>query len=157
MLFRSAPGAPSRNKIAALAVAITLGALTLPHSSWNWLPWFAGAAAALAAGRWFGAGATFAAESTAALALGRAWAFAARPWLPSAAPGSLEIGGAALGILAAATLVMALGLLALNTERRRLKAVSESRAGDLFERRRRLAATTLLIVSVFGLAQNLAG
>jgi hypothetical protein len=152
-----APGAPTRRRTALFAAAALLDAAALPGGPQNWLPWFAGAAAATAAGRWLGANATLGLEAAAAAALGRSWAIEARPWLPSTAPGAFELGASALGILAVASLAVALGLLAANAERRRLTVLSESRAADLFERRRRLAATALIIVCAFGLVQNITG
>jgi hypothetical protein len=149
-----APGAPSRRRAAALLAGALLGAAPWPGAAPAWLPWAAGAAAALAAGRWLGAKAAPVLESAAAAALGRAWLAAALPWLPRAAPGAFERGPAAAGMLAAAALAVGAGVLAANAERRRLAVHSESRVADLFERRRRLAATALLIASVFGMVQR---
>lgn len=152
-----APGAPSLRRTAALLAAALLGAAPWPGAAPAWLPWAAGTAAALAAGRWLGPGAMLGLDAAAAALLGRIWASAALPWLPSAAPPASERAAAAAGLLAAAALILAAGLLASNAERRRLTALSESRAADLFERRRRLAATALLIVCAAGLLQNLPG
>ncbi|MFI5351143.1 MAG: hypothetical protein ACHQ2Z_16485, partial [Elusimicrobiota bacterium] len=77
--------------------------------------------------------------------------------LPRAAPGLFERGSAAAGMLGALVLVAAAGLLAANAERRSLTIHSESRAAELFERRRRLAATFLLIACAFGWIQNRTG
>jgi hypothetical protein len=152
-----APGAPSPRRWAALLAAALFGAAPWPGAPPEWLPWAAGASAALGAGRWLGAISSFWLEAAAAAALGRYWAFEARPWLPSMTPGAFELGGAAAGILVAAAILLVSGLLAANAERRRLSAISESRAAELFERRRRLAATALLIVCAFGLFSGRAG
>ena len=156
IILSLAPGAPSRRRTALLAAATLAGAAAAGRPL-PWLPWLSGALAAAAAGRWLGAGPSAALEVAAAAALARHWESAALPWLPGAAPGATERAAAVAGILAVAALAAAAGLLAANVEARRLSAHSESRAADLFERRRRLAAVALLIVSAFGLVQNLAG
>ena len=154
-----APGVPSPRRTAALFVALLVGAASWPGtpSAWlSWAPWAAGVLAALAAGRWLGAAASPPLEAAAMATLGRAWMVAALPGLSRATPGPVERGAAAIGLLAAA-LVLAAGLLAVNAGRRRLTLISESRAGELFERRRRLAATALLIACGCGLFSGLPG
>ncbi|MBI3565307.1 MAG: hypothetical protein HY079_08940, partial [Elusimicrobia bacterium] len=75
--------------------------------------------------------------------------------LPRAVPGVPERVPAALGALAAAAALTAAGAAAASAGRRALDKTSESRAPELFERRRRLAATVLLIVSGVGLSASL--
>jgi hypothetical protein len=58
---------------------------------------------------------------------------------------------AALGALAGAAAALAVGVLLVGAERRRLAGVSESRAAELFERRRKLCATVLGLVCAVGL------
>ncbi|HXT00529.1 MAG TPA: hypothetical protein VN915_07625 [Elusimicrobiota bacterium] len=150
-----APGAPSRRRAILLAAAALAGAAAAGRPL-PWLPWLAGACGAAAAARWLSRGPTLALEAAAAAAVARHWQSAVLPWLPGAAPEAAARGASALGVLAAASCAALLGLLAADAEARRLFLHSESRAGELFERRRRLAAVALIIVSAFGLAQNLA-
>ncbi|MFI5363641.1 MAG: hypothetical protein ACHQ49_16880, partial [Elusimicrobiota bacterium] len=61
-----APGAPSSRRTGVLLAAALLGAAPWPGAAPDWLPWAAGACAALAAGRWLGAGASLPLEAAAA-------------------------------------------------------------------------------------------
>jgi hypothetical protein len=145
-----APGFASRRRLAGLLAAGILGS-ALPLPGPLALLWAAGVVAALSAGRWLGEGATPWLEALAAVALARAWSAQALVRLPRAVPGPLERIPAAAGALVAASLAVALGVAAATAERRALAVHSQSRAADLFARRRRLAATALLLVSAFGL------
>jgi len=142
--------APSPRRAAALALAAAAGALP-PFFAPAWLAAAAGAAAAVAAGRWLGAASAPWLEAAALAALARVWTDGAVSWLPRAAPGPAERALAALGTLAAAAAVLAAGAAAVAAERGRLTTISESRAAELFERRRRLAATALGIFCAWGL------
>jgi hypothetical protein len=148
-----APGHPSPGRWAALLLPVlALGAV--PCSA-RWLPWAAGLTASAAAGRWLMDGAAPWLESASAAALGAYWSGAAMPWLPRALPGLFERFAAIIGESVAFVAVLCIGLLAVSVERRNLLALSQSRCEELFSRRRRLAATALLIVSGYGLAQAL--
>lgn len=145
------PGLPPPGRAGGAAAAALAGALlpgTLPGAAWA-----AGLAAALAAGRWLPARATGALEAAAALAAGKAWGLESAPWLPKAAPGALELAFSAAGALAAAAALLALALAGVAAFHRELVQHSESRAPELYERRRRLAATALVLVCGYGLAQ----
>lgn len=151
-----APGVPSRRRLAALAAAAAAGAAPfLPAPAW--LEWSAGAAAALAAGRWLGAPSAPWLEAAALAVLARAWAAQAFTRLPAAAPGAAEQAAAALGLLAAGAAALAAGTAFATLERRSLSAHSEARAPELFDRRRRLAATALLLVCGYGLFSRVNG
>ncbi len=117
--------------------------------------WTAGVAATLSAGRWTGEGTSPWLEAGALALLGAAWAGDANFWLPRAAPGVLERLGCGIGAALAAALALIAGLLAVTLERNRSRRASESGAATLFERRRRLAATVLLIVAACGLCGEL--
>lgn len=145
------PGVPARARAAAAAAGVFFGAV-LPAPAPAWLVWTAGLLAAGAAGRWPAAAASWL-EPLAAAALGRAWFAEAAPLLPGAQPGFGELVLACAGVLAGAALLGALGLGAAEAERRRLADFSESGGAALFERRRALAATALLIASAWGLAR----
>jgi hypothetical protein len=67
----------------------------------------------------------------------------------------MERGTAGLGAAAAAAVALGAGLLAVRLERRRAEMDSQCGAAALFERRRRLAATVLVIVAVCGFWQEL--
>ncbi len=133
-------------------LALTLIAACFPVSA-DWLPWAAGLGAGLAAGRWLPDMVSPWLEAAACAALGASWSSAAMVWLPRAQPGLLERSGGIAGELAAAAALITAGVAAVAAERRHLATLSESRAEELFARRRRLAATALLIVSGYGLAQ----
>jgi hypothetical protein len=152
-----APGAPSRRRALLLLAAAALGAAPWPGGASGALEWAAGALAAVAAGRWLGARATPWLEAAAAAALARAWSAAAVALLPRAAPGLFERGAAALGFLLAAAAALAAGLALATADRRAMDARSASRAQELFERRRRLAATALLLVCGYGLFSSFPG
>jgi hypothetical protein len=144
------PAGPARPRAAALVAAAAAGA-RLPLPAPAGVLWAGGAAAAVGAGRWLGAGAAPWLEAAALAALGRGWAAAALAELPGAVPGPAERGLAALGALAGAAAALAVGVLLVGAERRRLAGVSESRAAELFERRRKLCATVLGLVCAVGL------
>ncbi|MFI5345954.1 MAG: hypothetical protein ACHQ51_06225 [Elusimicrobiota bacterium] len=146
-----APGAPSRRRAALLLAAAAAGAAPWPGAAAVPLEWAAGAAAALAAGRWLGVAAVPWLEAAALAALTRAWTIQSLPLLPLSAPGALEHAGAALGLLAAAAAALAAGVAAATADRRAMDAHSQSRAPELFDRRRRLAATALLLICGCGL------
>ena len=148
------PAVPSPGRRAAILLP-AFAAAVCPFAWPGWLAWAAGAACALSAGRWLPERASPWIEAAACAALGGCWSKAALPWLPRAQPGFFERGAAAAGAIAAMAALIAVGLLAVAAERRNLAALSESRAAELFGRRRRLAATALLIVSGYGLAQAL--
>jgi|GEM_PF-3221372 len=143
------PGLPSRARAAAGAVAAAAGAM-LPLPAPAGLSWAAGALAALGAGRWLGEGAAPWLEAAALAALGRACGDGARAELPGSAPGIGARALAALGIAAAASAALAVGAALLGAEKRRLSVLSASRVDELFERRRRLAATALGIACLWG-------
>jgi hypothetical protein len=132
-----------------------LAGLAWPASSAGAAAWLAGALAGAAAGRWTGEASAPWLEAAALAALGASWAGAALPWLPAAAPGLAERGAAALGAVSAAAFALGAGLLAVSLERKRAEKDSQSGASALFERRRKLAATVLLIVAACGLWQEL--
>jgi hypothetical protein len=146
-----APGAPSRRRAALAAGALLCGAALACASVPERFEWAAGAAAALAAGRWLGAASAPWLEAAGLAALGAAWSAEAYIRLPRAAPGAFELSASAAGLLLAVAAALAAGTWAATAERRRLTSVSEARASDLFERRRRLAATALMIASAAGL------
>jgi ArsR family transcriptional regulator len=150
-----APGLPPRRRLAIAALAAAAGAATWPRGPQEWPLWAGALLAALAAGRWAGAAAAPWLEAAAAALLGRGWAAAALSDLPRAAPGPWERLAACAGFLAAGGALLSAGLWAAAAERRRLSAVSESRAGLLFDRRRRLAATVLVLIGGWGLALGL--
>jgi hypothetical protein len=151
-----APGVPSRRRAALLFAAAAVGAAPWPGSGGAALEWTAGAIAAVAAGRWLGASAAPWLEAVALAALTRAWSLQSFPFLPLAAPGPLERCGAALGQQAAAAAALAAGIALASADRRAMDAHSASRASELFDRRRRLAATALLLVCGYGLSTALA-
>jgi len=146
-----APGIPSRRRAGGLLAAAAVGAAAGRLPGPVWLEWVAGAAAALAAGRWLGAASAPWLEAAALAALCRAWSFQSLPLLPRAVPGLPERGAAGLGMLAAALAALAAGAAVAATERRAAAAHSQSRAPELFDRRRRLAATAFLVVCGAGL------
>ena len=152
-----APGFPSRRRAAALLGAAVAAAALTPVAAPAWLEWAAGAAGALAAGRWLGARSAPWLEAGALAALARAWSVQALAHLPRAVPGAPERGAAALGTLAGAAVLLAAGVAAASADRRAQTAVSASRADEVFERRRRLAATALLLVCGGGLFSSLPG
>lgn len=151
-----APGVPEKRRLAALALGGIAG-LCVPLPGPSALAWAAGLAAALAAGRWLGAAASPWLEAASLAALIRSWMAQTIPHLPRAHPTFGEYAFAAAGIVAAAAAVLAAGVAAFSAERRRLDSVSQSRAADLFERRRRLAATALALVCGGGLAASFPG
>ena len=65
--------------------------------------------------------------------------------LPRTTPGPVERGFAVVGMMAAAVVIIALVSVVIEFQRRELSTHSESRAPELFERRRRLAATVVLL------------
>ena len=136
-----APAPPTRRRAIGgpLALAAGLALAAACTSAPNAAAWTAGILAAAAAGGWMGAAVTDLLAAASLAALGWAWGSAATPWLPAAAPG--------IGLRAAAS--------ACRAERKRLETVSQMHASQLFERRRRLAATALLLVCGYGLSQNL--
>lgn len=143
------PRPPARARAAALlATAAVAAAAPLPTTERAFCA--AGVVSALAAGRWFGAAVAPWLEAAAAATLSRAWLTAALPELPRAVPGPIERGLAAVGALAAAAALLTAGVAAVGAERRRLSSLSQARADVLFERRRRLAATALGIVCIWG-------
>jgi hypothetical protein len=147
---------PRRRAVLALGAAAA-GAVLAPIAAPVRLEWLAGVAAALAAGRWLGSTSAPWLEAAALSLLDAAWTATAAANLPSAAPGVLERACGAGGTLLTLLALLAAGAWAVDAQRRRLTAVSEARAEDLFERRRRLAATVLLIVGGCGLCSGLAG
>lgn len=150
LALSAGPGAPTRSRAAAALFAAAAGA-ALPLPAPAWLAWAAGLAAAAAAGRWLGAAATPALETAALAALARTWADAALPWLPRAVPTPAERALAAVGLIAAAAAALAAGAAAAAARRRALVRVSESRAEEIFQRQRGLAATALAIVCGWGM------
>jgi hypothetical protein len=146
-----APGAPTRRR-AALATGALLGGAALARAAApERLEWAAGLAASLSAGRWLGAASVPWLEAAALAALGAAWSAEAFVRLPRAVPGAFELSASAAGLLLAVAAALTAGTWAATAERRRLTSVSEARASDLFERRRRLAATALMIACAAGL------
>jgi hypothetical protein len=151
------PGTTARRRAALALGAAIAGTVLARVAAPIRLEWTAGALAALAAGRWLGAAPAAGMNAAALALLDAAWTGAARPGLPSAAPGAFERGAGAAGILLVVLALLSAGAWAVDAERRRLTTVSETRAGELFERRRRLAATVLLIVCGCGLFSGLTG
>ncbi|MDE2038533.1 MAG: hypothetical protein KGO96_03340 [Elusimicrobia bacterium] len=145
------PGCFSLRRALALMAAALLGAVA-PLPAPSWLPWAAGLAAALAAGRWLAAASAAWLEAAALAALSRFWAAAALAALPAALPQAMERLGVWAGVLAAAMALLLAGALACACELRRLALISQSGAARLYEGRRRLAATGLLIVCAAALA-----
>lgn len=148
------PARPSSGRIAVCLVAGLIGAAFSPWPAPSWLPWAAGLIAALAAGQWLGP-LSVGGEAAVCAVLARVWMTSSEPWLPRAVPGPSEHIPAAAGAVSAAAILLALGITAVAAERRRLVSVSESRADELFQRRRRLAATALLLACGCGIFQNL--
>ena len=137
-----APDLPSRRRLAggALCLAAGLAFAALRPVAPDAAVWAAGLAAALAA----------AGRSEAAASL-----LEAAPWLPAASPGAGLRAAAAVGTLGACAAALAGVFAAARAERSRLETVSQSHAAELFARRRRLAATVILLACGYGLSQNL--
>jgi len=148
------PLPPSRRRavmgLLILAAGVCVSVLPLPRVA----VWAAGLAAAAAAGGWLGRKASEVLAISALGVLGAFWGAEAWPWLPSAAPGAGLRAAAAMGTTAAVALALAAGGAAVRAELRRLKIVSESHSAEIFERRRRLAATALFLVCLLGAAQG---
>jgi hypothetical protein len=132
-----------------------LAGLAWPASLPSVCAWAAGMIAGVSAGRWTGEASALGLEAAASVVLGASWAGAALFWLPGATPGLLERMAAGLGASAAAALVLGAGLLAVMLLRQQAERDSQSGAAALFARRRRLAATVLVIFSACGLWQEL--
>ena len=151
------PGTNSRRRAALAVGAAVAGAVLARVAAPARLEWIAGVAAALAAGRWLGNASAPWLEASALSLLDAAWTATAAAALPRAVPGVFERGAAAAGTLLVVLALLAAGAWAADGELRRLATVSAARAEDLFERRRRLAATALLIVTGCGLLSGLRG
>ncbi len=139
------PGKPPAWHLGALLVAAAFGAALAPQknsSSWMWI---FGAMAALAAGRWRGPRFPVRLEIVSAAGILLSWMTLALIALPRATPGTVDRGFAAVGMIVASAAVLAIVMLGIEFQRRELVTHSESRAPELFERRRRLAATVLLL------------
>ncbi|MEK7382703.1 MAG: hypothetical protein AAB262_05385, partial [Elusimicrobiota bacterium] len=153
-----APAAPARRRtiggLLALAAGLT-AAVRHPSSAPDAAAWAAGLLAATAAGGWLGAVVNDLLAAAALAALGWVWGAWTFPWLPAATPGAGLCAAAAVGTMTAAAALLAAGWGAARAERNRLKTISEMHAARLFERRRRLAATALLLVCGYGLSQNI--
>lgn len=152
-----APARPARRRVIGALLALTAG---LAAASWSpsapdAAAWTAGILAAVAAGGWLGGALTDMLGAAALAVLGWALGAGSASWLPAAAPGPGLRAAAAAGTSSAAAAALAAGWAAARAERKRLETVSETRAARLFERRRRLAATALLLVCGYGLSQNL--
>lgn len=152
-----APAPPARRRLIGglLALAAGLAAGAARPSAPDAAAWTSGVLAAIAAGGWLGGVATELLGAASLAALGGALSAWTSPWLPAAAPGAGLHAAASAGTTAAAAALLAAGWTAARAERKRLETVSEMRAAQLFERRRRLAATALLLVCGYGLSQNL--
>lgn len=147
------PEQAGRRRAAAAALALGAAA-SLARPVPPAAAWAAGLAGAAAAGDWLGRGG-WAAAALGGAALGAAWTAAARPWLPGAPAPAPALAAAWLGALAGGAALLAAAFLACSVERRRAAEDSLSHAAELFARRRRLAATAILIVSGYGLALSL--
>lgn len=148
------PEWPRRRRAAPLALALGAAAAFLkpvpPAAAWA-----AGLLAAAAAGGWLDRRGGLTAASAGAAALGAFWTSEAAPWLPGAPTPVLPAAAGWLGVLAGGALLLAAAGLAAAIERRRAAEDSLSHAAELFGRRRRLAATAVLLACGYGLAVSL--
>lgn len=145
--------APSAQEIVLLAAGYFLGGLR-PNGSAT-IAYAAGAVAAINAG-WN----TRSRTTTAALCLTAAatrWSFDAWTWLPRAAPSALDRFFGAVGGLLVLTAALLILFLIAESDRRAQREQSRAHAGELSQRRVRLAATVLLIISAVGLGRGLRG
>ncbi|HAZ07104.1 MAG TPA: hypothetical protein DCZ01_00970 [Elusimicrobia bacterium] len=151
-----APDLPSRRRLAggALCLAAGLAFAALRPVAPDAAVWAAGLAAALAAAGRSEAAASLLAAAT-LLLVGWFLGAQAAPWLPAASPGAGLRAAAAVGTLGACAAALAGVFAAARAERSRLETVSQSHAAELFARRRRLAATVILLACGYGLSQNL--
>ncbi|UPT74759.1 MAG: hypothetical protein M0D55_03285 [Elusimicrobiota bacterium] len=137
-----------------LAVAAVAGAwAAAARGAPGWAAWASLLAAALAA-RFAGHPAGTASAAAAAAALGAIWGADVRPVLPATVASAPA---AAAGVLAGAAPLLAAAAWGAGRERERMREISESRAGELFVRRARLAATILALIGGYGLWLNLNG
>ncbi|MBI4061062.1 MAG: hypothetical protein HY403_06495 [Elusimicrobia bacterium] len=140
---------PARTAAAILGAAAAAGFAAgyfLPAPPW--LIWAATLGAALAIGR----RAALPAGVLAAGCLAASWCGAAKPLLPHS---GLALPSALVGALTAGAALLSAAGSGVRAEYRRLAAVSQSRAGELFARRARLASTALAMAGAYGLWQSL--
>ena len=144
------PGRPSRRRLISAVAGGIFGAMIAPMSGalpWSWI---FGGLAALAAGRWFGQMPTVWMEPLSTAGVAVSWATESFTYLPHSHPGLAERAFSALGMLLAASAAIALMRFLINLQIQELLTHSQSRASELFDRRRRLAATILLIACAWG-------
>jgi hypothetical protein len=144
------PGSISKRKLVVACATLLVGAALARGAVPPRLEWLAGILGAIAAGRWLGAGGADKLELVAISALGGYWSARSAVRLPRAVPSFTEFGISDIGILAMASVLLGAGIILVRAQANSLRSESESRSAELFERRRRLAATVLLIVCGFG-------
>lgn len=145
------PEWPRRRRAAAPALAAGAFAAFLRPAP-SGAAWAAGLLAAAAAGGWLDRRGGLSAASAGAAALGWSWSGAAAAWLPGEPPSALTRFCAWLGVLAGGALLLSAAGLAASVERRRAAEDSQAHAAEIFGRRRRLAATAVILVCGYGLA-----
>jgi hypothetical protein len=151
-----APGLPNKKRIWIIIYAGILGPYTASLKTPEWLEWAGAALAAGAAGHWLKDKMTRAGEGLAMLALSHCWAIEARLWLPGVKPGRHEQIASDMGQTAASFAAICLAVVLARANYRELTVHSASYAPDLFQRRRRLVSTALLIICGYGLFSQLA-
>lgn len=148
------PEWPRRRRAAPAALALG-AAVALLEPVPPAAAWAAGVATALAAGGWLDRRGGLSAAAAGAAALGAVWSTQAAPGLPGAPTPALSRAAAWLGVCAGGAALLAAAMLAASVERRRAAEDSQAHAAELFGRRRRLAATAVLLASGYGLALSL--